>query len=102
MNLLDNANRATAGIPVPKILFEARAGGGMAEFEISDNGPGFGARETDGKSGWGSTGIGLAFVREVAEAHGGKVAFRDVEGGGAQVCLSLPFGEKAENVEDEA
>ena len=102
MNLLDNANRATAGIPIPKILFEVRAGGGMVEFEISDNGPGFGVWKTDGKSGWGSTGIGLAFVREVAEAHGGKVAFRDVEGAGALVCLSLPFGEKAENVEDEA
>ena len=74
----------------------------MVEFEISDNGPGFGVWKTDGKSGWGSTGIGLAFVREVAEVHGGKVAFRDVEGGGALVCLSIPFGEKAENVEDEA
>jgi len=100
VNLLDNANRATAGIEAPQILFEVRVRGGMAEFEISDNGPGFGSSNPGGRSGWGSTGIGLAFVREVSEGHGGSLTFRDREGGGAAVCLALPLDETAEKLEE--
>ena len=39
-----------------------------------------------------STGLGLPFVREIAELHGGRVTLRNAEGGGAVALLSLPKG----------
>jgi two-component system sensor histidine kinase CreC len=39
-----------------------------------------------------STGLGLPFVREIAELHGGRVTLRNAEGGGALAVLSLPRG----------
>ena len=91
MNLLDNARRATEGTDSPKVTLETRIGDRVVEFEVTDNGPGFGPRGGGEKSGWGSTGIGLAFVREVSDAHGGTLSFRDLPGGGAAVCISLPL-----------
>lgn len=37
-----------------------------------------------------STGLGLPFVREIAELHHGRIALRNAEGGGALATLSLP------------
>ena len=39
-----------------------------------------------------STGLGLPFVREIAELHGGRVTLRNADGGGALAVLSLPGG----------
>ncbi|MES2956796.1 MAG: two-component system sensor histidine kinase CreC [Pseudomonadota bacterium] len=39
-----------------------------------------------------STGLGLPFVREIAELHGGRISLRNAEGGGALALLSLPRG----------
>lgn len=45
------------------------------------------ARPATGKR---STGLGLAFVKEIAELHHGRVTLRNAEGGGALATLSLP------------
>ena len=37
-----------------------------------------------------STGLGLPFVKEIAELHHGRVTLRNGEGGGAVATLSLP------------
>lgn len=37
-----------------------------------------------------SSGVGLAIVRAVVEAHGGTIAFDDGDDGGARVCFTLP------------
>ena len=37
-----------------------------------------------------STGLGLPFVKEIAELHHGRVALRNGDGGGAVATLSLP------------
>lgn len=38
-----------------------------------------------------STGLGLAFVREIAALHGGAIALANAEGGGALATLILPL-----------
>ncbi len=45
------------------------------------------ARPATGKR---STGLGLAFVKEIAELHHGRVTLRNAGGGGALATLSLP------------
>jgi two-component system sensor histidine kinase CreC len=42
-----------------------------------------------------STGLGLSFVKEIAELHHGRVTLANAEGGGALAVLSLPVAESA-------
>ena len=99
VNLLDNAlDFAPAGSTV-----EVRASrdDGAIRFEVADRGPGVPeyARERvferfyslprpDGGSR--SSGLGLPFVAQVAELHGGRASLDEREGGGSIAVLSLP------------
>ena len=98
MNLLDNAARAgeaaEAGGEVELTCsMESRNESPGVVFAVKDRGPGW--RETrPGESGFGSTGMGLAFVRETARRHEGLLEFRDRPGGGCEVRLWLPRAEE--------
>jgi signal transduction histidine kinase len=101
-NLLDNAVKFTpSGGEIDVAL---RAVGGQARLEVRDDGCGI-AREDleriferfqrgEGPEHVGGTGLGLALVKEIVEAHGGRVAARsEGRGKGATFTLSLPLSE---------
>jgi signal transduction histidine kinase len=96
-NLVDNALRHGDG----EIVVRSRRARAGVELEVSDHGPGFEpgiadraferfARGDQARR-RGGTGLGMAIVRAVAEAHGGRAEI--VSGGaGATVRIWLPDG----------
>jgi two-component system sensor histidine kinase KdpD len=70
---------------------------GWVTVRVRDQGPGIPASLRDAvlepfRRGPGSTssGVGLATVRAVVDAHGGELAIDDADGGGAEVRFTLP------------
>lgn len=97
--LLDNAERHGGG-PVRLALSQDEE---TLVFEVDDDGPGFQAGQEEqvfepfwrGTPAEGrrppGTGLGLALVRRIAEAHNGTADARNRPGGGATVRLVLPL-----------
>ncbi len=95
-NIARNAREALAGRTDGRMSIELKADGTQLVLTFADNGPGasdeirhrmFQAFATHGKSD--GTGLGLALVKQVAEAHGGQVSYRDTPGGGATFEVRL-------------
>jgi heavy metal sensor kinase len=95
-NLVENALRHGEG----DISLSVEESGGDVELHVRDRGPGFPksfldsafdrfTRADPGRAGSGA-GLGLAIVRAVATAHGGRAAARNRPDGGADVWISLP------------
>jgi two-component system, OmpR family, sensor kinase len=106
-NLVDNALRfAPRGT---EILLAASRAGPVLVIEVRDRGPGFPPdflphaferfRRPDRGRGRseGGAGLGLAIVRAIALAHGGRVAASNLPGGGALVRLEIPAGPMTAN-----
>jgi signal transduction histidine kinase len=99
-NLLHNAVRAAPG--GSEVRLRAWSDGPQVHVEVSDHGLGFPEeflphaferfRRADGARTRhdGGAGIGLAIVRAIAEAHGGRAEARNQAGGGAVVGFRLP------------
>jgi signal transduction histidine kinase len=102
-NLVENGtlyNRPGGFIEV-----SSRAGVGSVELRVENSGPRIGAedaarlaepferlaREAGGRG----EGLGLAIVRAVSEAHGGRLVIEPREGGGLVVSVRLPRGARA-------
>jgi signal transduction histidine kinase len=96
VNLLKNAEEATADISPPEILINAKlTHGGRLRIEIRDNGPGipyeviphiftpFFTTKSKGN------GIGLAMVRQLVHRNGGTVRYVKSVGTGACFVLCL-------------
>ncbi|TWI07357.1 two-component system sensor histidine kinase CreC [Aerolutibacter ruishenii] len=100
INLVENAldfSPATGEVEVRLLLAGTRA-----RFEVLDRGPGVPDYARDRvferfyslpRPGGGSrsSGLGLCFVAEVADLHGGRAALDNRDGGGATATLELPL-----------
>jgi signal transduction histidine kinase len=98
INLLTNAAKFTP--PGGKVVVRTFIDGAEAVLEVTDSGPGVlpGEREViwerfyQGSAGQSSpgSGIGLAVVKELVDAHGGTVAVQDSEAGGSRFVVRIP------------
>ncbi len=93
LNLVVNARRHTP--PGTRVEVRLRSVGGVLEAAVTDDGPGIPQPLRDrvfepfARGGQGSTGLGLAVVRAVVDAHGGDV---DLETGVGGTTVRLTFG----------
>lgn len=100
-NLLKNAQDALSHQAHPQIILRTMTEGDFALLRVVDNGSGFPAEivgrafepyvTTKAKG----TGLGLAIVKKIIEEHHGAVEIRNMEEGGACVCVKLPRSQQA-------
>lgn len=102
VNLLSNAARYTPADA--ELTLAAGVEGGWLRLQVADRGPGvapadrarlfdpFFRAEASRSRATGGLGLGLMLVRQIAEAHGGRVEAEAREGGGLSVSVWLPMG----------
>jgi signal transduction histidine kinase len=102
-NLLRNALKYAGDVPSPRVVVRARAiadrHGARVRMEVEDNGPGlppelgeqvFEPYVRGPNSRQPGIGLGLATVKRIADAHGGRVDVRSVPGQGCTFSVELP------------
>lgn len=103
MNMIVNARQAMADGGMLFLTVRASEDGTMGEIGIRDTGAGiaagdmrkifepfFSTKKSD-ENGQGGTGLGLAFCREVIEAHKGRLRVESTVGQGTTFTLKLPL-----------
>ncbi len=104
MNLIDNAAKFIGSSPEPKIEINCRESGDETIYIVRDNGLGIDPRYHDKifqvfeqlSPEHGGTGMGLALVRRIVQAHGGRIWVEsDGLGSGSAFCFTLAEEAKA-------
>lgn len=98
-NLLHNALQATDSAKVTQSIINVRVyqRNDAVYISVQDNGPGINSNNIEKifepfyTSTSKGTGLGLAVVKSVVEAHQGKVSYLSQPGEGAHFCLKLPL-----------
>ncbi|WP_159818344.1 sensor histidine kinase [Colwellia sp. 20A7] len=101
-NLIHNALQATGSNQVkqPVINIQIYSQSNTVYISVKDNGAGINSKNIDKifepfyTSSHKGTGLGLAVVKSVVEAHQGKVNYLSKAGEGAHFCLKLPLLDK--------
>lgn len=98
-NLIANALKFTAAVPVPWIRFGRFGPSGDNAYYVRDNGAGFCTQDAErlfrpfvrlhSGQGYEGSGIGLALVREIVARHGGEVWADATPGAGATFAFTL-------------
>jgi two-component system, OmpR family, sensor kinase len=100
LNLIDNASRIVG--QGGHVVVELTAEGDRAVLSVIDDGPGipeadlprlfdrFYRAEPSRTRASGGAGLGLAIVRAIITAHGGRIEAANVPGGGARMTVVLP------------
>ena len=97
-NLIANAIRYTPSGGSVRVATESKDGG--VRVSVSDTGPGIPAEQQEkiferfaqgsNAGDAGAAGLGLAIVRDVVQAHGGRIHLRSAAGEGTSFTLELP------------
>lgn len=96
-NLLQNAQDALNNRDNAMIMVRTSVEANFALLRVIDNGCGFPAEilprvfEPYVTTKIKGTGLGLAIVKKIVEEHGGLVEIRNIDEGGACVCVKLPL-----------
>ena len=96
-NLLQNAQDALSNQVTPMIMVRTGVESGFVLLRVIDNGCGFPPEilprvfEPYVTTKIKGTGLGLAIVKKIMEEHRGLVEIRNIDEGGACVCVKLPL-----------
>lgn len=99
INLIDNALDSVQDQENKTVVLRAKIFSDEVKLEVEDNGCGIQTEKINriwkiGYSTKKHPGAGLAFVRQVAEGHGGYVNIKSTAGQGTMIWITLPLGEK--------
>ena len=97
VNLVKNAQEALHEREAPRIRVDTVLDGDFIALGVEDNGPGFPEElkqrmfEPYATTKPRGTGLGLPVVKKIIEEHHGTIAVRNLDGGGARICVRLPI-----------